>query len=196
MKKRSRHRLILASASPQRKKLLRKLKMPFEIVPSRVRETNPATVSHRRARRLVTDLAERKARAVARKFKGQACVVLGADTLVVCKGRILGKPRHEGHARSMLRRLSGSWQTVVTGLCVVVTPRGEVRKGFAATRLRFHRIPEPILLKLARKNLDKSGAYAIQSMNDRWLREMRGDLDNVIGLPLREVRRLLRDILV
>jgi septum formation protein len=184
-------RLILASASPQRKKLLRKLRVPFDIIPSHAPETNPATVNHRQARKLVTDLAERKARAIARKFKKDDCVVLGADTLVVCNGKIFGKPRNEAHARSMLRQLSGNWQTVVTGLCVIRNPGGRIRKGFAATRLRFRTIPEPVLNRLAHKNLDKSGAYAIQNIHDRWLAEIRGDLDNVIGLPLRVVRRLL-----
>lgn len=184
-------KLILASASPQRRKLLKRLKIPFRIVPSDVSETNPAKVSHKKSRRLVIDLAVKKAKAVAKNFRKESCVILGADTLVVCNGRIFGKPSNEAHARNMLRQLSGSWQTVVTGLCVIFNPEGRMKTAFAETRLKFKKIDEKTIAKLARKNLDKSGSYAIQKINDRFVETMLGDLDNVIGLPLRQVKQLL-----
>lgn len=192
MSEKRRMNLILASASPQRRKLLKRLKIPFRIIPSNARETNPATVRHHRAKKLVTDLAVRKARAVARKFKKEDCVVLGADTLVVCGNRIFGKPRDVADARRMLGRLAGNWQSVVTGVCVIRNPEGEETTACAETRLLFEKLDETTIARLAKKNLDKSGSYSIQKMPDRYVKKMVGDLDNVIGLPLRQVRRLLK----
>ena len=133
-------KLILASASPQRKTLLRRLEVPFTVLPSRVRETNPATVNHKQSRELVVGLAMRKAKAIARTVKNQRCAVLGADTLVVCKGKIFGKPKNQKHARAMLGALSGSWQTVITGLCLIRTPEWTVQTDYAETRLKFKKI--------------------------------------------------------
>ena len=184
-------KLILASASPQRKKLLKKLKTSFSIIKSRVKEPDAGRISHDQARALVIRLAVKKAKDVARKFPRENCAVLGADTLVVCKGKILGKPKGESHARRMLSLLSGSRQTVLTGLCVVFNPWGLAETDCAETELLFRRIDPKTIARLAGRNLDKSGAYAIQKMNDRFVREIRGDLDNVIGLPLRNVKKLL-----
>lgn len=192
MKQAPKRKLILASASPQRKKLLKKIGVPFQIVPSNVRETNPATVHHEDVRALVTGLALRKAKSIAKRFKNQRCLILGADTLVVCDEKILGKPRDAAHARAMLRTLSGRWQQVVTGLCFIATPEQKIRTGFAKTSLRFAKMDEPTIRLLAEKNLDKSGSYAIQRMNDRFVKELRGELDNVIGLPVGLVRKMIQ----
>ena len=86
------------------------------------------------------------------------------------------------------------WQSVMTGLCLVSNPKGRVRTALAVTRLKFKTIPEKQLDRLARKNHDKSGAYAIQKMNDRFVRKIEGELDNVIGLPVKLVKKLLRPL--
>ncbi|MBI4423161.1 MAG: Maf family protein, partial [Elusimicrobia bacterium] len=98
--------LVLASASPQRRALLRQLGVPFRIVPSEVSEAS----DERDPRRLVLDLALRKAEAVARRRPNT--LVLGADTVVACAGEILQKPSDPADARRILRRLNGRWHRV------------------------------------------------------------------------------------
>src|SRR3989339_745654 len=102
--------LILASASPRRRQLLRTLRIPFQVVPSRVPETSERSTP----RGIVLDLALRKARAVAEGRK--RALVLGADTLVVCRGEVLNKPKDAADSRRILRLLNGRWQRVYTGL--------------------------------------------------------------------------------
>ncbi len=185
-------KLILASSSPQRRKLLKKAKIPFEIIPSNVDEGDANRIPGRKARKLVLALARKKAVAVAKKFKSQDRTVLGADTIVVCGGKIFGKPLNAAHAERMLGELSGNWQTVITGLCVVRTKTWSVKTAYTETKLLFHRMDEKIIRRLASKNLDKSGSYSIQKMPDRFVKRMIGPLDNVIGLPVAQVRKLLK----
>ena len=178
-------KFVLASGSPQRRKLLKGLGRPFEIVPSdvseRSREKNP--------RRLVALLAKRKALAVA-KLRPDA-VVLGADTLVACKGEILGKPKNEKDALRMLKKLSGSWQRVYTGVTVARAGGKKSVSGVAVTRCKARRLPEAELARLAKKHLDKAGAYAVQDQDDPFIETLDGDYDNVVGLPMKLVRKLL-----
>lgn len=184
-------KLILASASPQRKKLLKKIGIPFSVVPSHVREIDPKRVHYKDAQRLVMRLAAKKAQAVAQtqQLKRKDCVILGADTLVVCDGEILGKPKNEADARGMLRKLSGRWQRVLTGVCLIYGRKKKI--SFEQTRLRFAMLDEKTIIRLAKKNLDKAGSYAIQRINDRFIKEIKGDMDNVIGLPVRKVKKML-----
>ncbi len=182
---------ILASQSPQRKKILRRLKIPFKIIPSTIRETDPDKIHHFNAKKLVTDLAIKKAKAVAKKFKNRPCIILGADTLVVCNKKILGKPKSEEHARKMLTLLSGRAQQVLTGVCLIKNPEGTLKKGCSVTTLKFKKLDDKTIRHLAKKNRDKSGSYAIQKMKDQNVRIIKGDLDNVIGLPLALVKKLI-----
>lgn len=184
-------KLILASESPQRKKLLKKIGVPFSIIPSHIREMDPAKVHHKKARDLVIELAVKKAKAVAKKLKGKDCVILGADTLVICNDKILGKPKNEKHARMILRELSGKWQKVITGVCVIFNPKQIIKTGFEQTSLKFKKMDEKTIRALAKKSAGKSGAYAIQKMNDHFVEKMGGNLDNVIGLPMNLVKKLL-----
>lgn len=177
--------LILASGSPQRRLLLKGLRRPFRVIPSRVSERSSETDP----RRLVTLLAVRKALSVARRHPGAA--VVGADTIVVCKGRILTKPRGLAHAREMLSLQNGSWQRVYTGVAVATGAGARVASGAAVTRVRARRLPEGRLAELAAKHLDKAGAYAIQDKRDPFIERIVGPRDNVIGLPVALVRRLL-----
>jgi septum formation protein len=189
-------KFILASASPQRKKLLTKAGFRFVIIPSKLKEPDPGNFHFKSVRNLVKTLAKKKAQEIARKFKNVPCVILGADTLVVCRGKILGKPKNEKHARHMLQELSGSWQMVITGLCMILNPQNLVKVDFAETQLLFKKLDEKEIRNLAKKNLDKSGSYAIQKINDRFVKKMNGDLDNVIGLPVRTVKKMLKRLRV
>lgn len=180
--------LILASGSPQRRRLLKGLGVPFRVVPSRVgeesREASP--------RRVVSDLAARKASAVARKRPG--ALVLGADTIVWCGGRILGKPANRGEARRILARLNGRWHRVYTGVALVDASTGRTWSEVTMSRVKARRLPQAELERMAGRHLDKAGAYAVQDRDDPFIEAIEGPYDNVVGLPLASVRRLLRRV--
>ncbi len=178
--------LILASVSPQRRKLLRSLWVPFKIIPSRVSEAARESAP----RRLVAKLAMRKAKAVAAKHP--TALVLGADTIVVHRGMILTKPKNRADSRRLLGILNGRCHRVYTGVALVDRAMGKAWKEVAVTKVVARRFPPEELAKLVGRNMDKAGGYAIQDRNDPFIESIVGPLDNVIGLPMASVRRLLK----
>jgi len=178
--------LILASASPQRKFLLRRLGIPFRIAPSRISETSRS----REPRALVLELALRKARAVAAGH--ERGLVLGADTIVFCAGEILFKPQSQKDSARILNLLNGRWHRVYTGVALVDVSSGISWRAVAVTRVKARKLSAAELQSLVGKHMDKAGAYAVQDRSDPFIERIEGDLDNVIGLPLAIVRNLLR----
>ena len=148
-------------------------------------------------------------RAIARREKAQAALrqhpdkpVLGADTIVVVEGEILGKPRDEGDARRMLHLLSGRTHQVTTGVCLAGLRTGnqKLETGFEDTRSETTQVTmiplseEDIRSYIATgEPMDKAGAYAIQGMASRWIPRIEGDYFNVVGLPVALVFRMLRE---
>jgi septum formation protein len=178
--------LVLASKSPRRRVLLKTLKIPFRTVPSGVSEQS----EERRPHKLVQELARRKAEAVAGRVKKG--LVLGADTLVVLGEEILGQPKDARDAYRMLYRLSGTTHKVFTGVALVDVDRGKTLLDYAVSSVRMKKLPVDMLLTLSHKHLDKAGAYAIQSQSDPIAKVVKGTYDNVVGLPLDVVKRLLK----
>ena|SRR5579859_994941 len=185
--------LVLASASPRRQDLLRIAGIPFILHPADIDETaRPGEPPRTYAERLAQEKALTVARIHPDKF------VLGADTIVVVDGNILGKPRHGADAERMLGILSGRAHEVVTGVCLVQPgARGNLTTASEITRVVFSEISaEEIRAYVATgEPMDKAGAYAIQGMAARWIPRIEGDYSNVIGLPLAMVYRMLRESL-
>lgn len=176
-------RIILASASPRRKDLLEGA--GFEVVcrPADVEELSGGLTP----RALVAANAELKAVKVAEEMRGD--LVLGADTIVVIDGEILGKPRDLDHAAAMLERLGGRVHEVLTGVCML---RGgsKARCTFVeSTRVAFRPLDSARITDyfLQVDPLDKAGAYAAQQDDGRLIEHVEGCLDNVIGLPVSRV---------
>jgi septum formation protein len=182
--------LILASASPQRRRLLSDLGEPFEVVDPDVDETPPPgpLVDAVRA------LARRKAEAVARSRPG--ATVVGADTVIELDGALLGKPVDADEARAMLRSLAGRSHLVHTGVAVVRAGTGRACDGAATTTVLFRPISAAEIDAYVRSGepFGKAGAYAIQGGAERFVLRVDGDLDNVVGLPMRLVARLLDEL--
>ena len=183
--------LILASASPRRRELLNLLGIPFTCVVSGADEhifdadaLSPAE--------LVQCLARQKAEAAASLLKSPA-VVIGADTIVVLEGRVLGKPADEADARFMLQSLAGRIHEVYTGLCVLESDTQ--RSISAAERTAVHFGPmteEEICAYVATgEPMDKAGAYAIQGKCAPYIERIEGCYYNVMGLPLFRLRQVL-----
>jgi septum formation protein len=179
-------RLILASASPRRAELLTRAGVAFEVVTVAVDET---PFDREMPESYVQRLAEAKARAAS--ATDPDAVVLGADTIVVLDGRILGKPRDVSDARDMLRALSGREHQVLTG--VAVLDDGVVKVDVDTTSVRFARLgEEDIEWYLASgEPMDKAGAYAIQGLASRFVEGIDGSYTNVVGLPVALVWRML-----
>lgn len=182
-----RHRLILASASPRREELLRRLGVPFTAIPSDLpEELSPGPVEES-----VRALALAKARAVAARI--ESGIVLGADTVVVLGGRVLGKPADRDDARRMLRDLRGLSHEVITGVALVEAPARREASEAVVTRVRMGDYgEEEIEAYLATgEPLDKAGAYAVQGIGGALVASVDGCYTNVVGLPLTTTRRLL-----
>ena len=191
--------LVLASASPRRQELLRSAGIEFTVLPADVDETP----LHGEGAR---DCAERLAREKAWKIwrARQRDAVLGADTIVVVDGAILGKPADHDDAARMLRLLAGRRHQVVTGVCLVRSNLGRsnlVRSSedtvvdCETTLVTMAELSDQEILDYVATGepMDKAGAYAIQGIASRWIPRIEGDYSNVVGLPVARVYRLLRD---
>jgi septum formation protein len=191
--------LVLASASPRRQELLRDASIPFVLESTDIPEVpQPGEAPRTFAERM----AREKALAVFRQRPDD--FVLGADTVVVVDGEILGKPRDAADATRMLRLLSGRKHQVITGVCLVIPQlRNENRKaetGFADLRSETTVVSmdaltdEDIRLYIGSgEPMDKAGAYGIQGRASRWIPRIEGDYFNVVGLPMSLVYKMLRE---
>jgi len=179
--------LILASASPRRRELLRTLCPDFRVMPSDLEETLAAGSPRAAAAGLALD----KARAVAAR-NGEG-VVLGADTIVVIDGQALGKPAGPDEARAMLRRLRGREHEVITGVAVVDARTGRSEATAVVSRVRMTEYGEAEIEAYVATDepLDKAGAYAIQGRGGALVAGLEGSFSNVVGLPLEETARML-----
>ncbi|MBP3696996.1 MAG: septum formation inhibitor Maf [Clostridia bacterium] len=181
-------KIILASASPRRKELLTTAGVEFEVLVSDADETVPDGTLPADAAMLT---AEKKALAVAEKC-GDA-LVIGADTIVVLDGRILGKPKDEADAKAMLRFLSGKEHKVITGVCL--TDGVETKKFAQVSKVRFYDLTdEEIAAYVATKEpMDKAGSYGIQGKGCVLVESIEGDYFNIVGLPVAATVRAIKD---
>lgn len=182
-------KVILASASPRRNNLLQKLGLAFETDPADIDESispkeNPVDAVQR--------IAAAKAGAVGDRHPDS--VVIAADTVVVCKGQILGKPADKTDAYNMLSLLSGVEHEVITGLCVLDTATGRGETGHEMTRVWFRELEtDEIKAYIATgEPLDKAGAYAIQGLAAIFVAGIEGCYYNVVGLPLSRLYLMLK----
>ena len=180
-------RLVLASASPRRGRILRDLGVSFRVLVSHEDESLQPGEDGAAA---VERLARAKALAVA---AGETLPVLAADTEVLCDGHILGKPADERDALAMLRRLQGRAHEVVTGVCVV--SRGVARSGVERSVVRFAPMSERELAWYAATGepLDKAGGYHVDGKGALFIETVEGSPSNVAGLPVRLLLRLVRE---
>lgn len=182
--------LVLASASPRRQELLRQAGIAFSAQPSDIAEQARAGEA---PQAYAERLAREKALAVARQQPGD--FVLGADTIVVADGQILGKPRDQADAMRMLRLLSGRTHEVITGVCLMGSSPAfeDTRSNLTLVTMTDLSEEEVRSYVRAGEPADKAGAYAIQGWASRWIPRIQGDYSNVVGLPVALVWRMLRE---
>lgn len=181
---RSTVRVVLASSSPRRRELLSLVGIKHVVKPADIDERYLPDESPR-------PHAERLAREKAVKLQESAAVVIGADTIVVVDGEVLGKPKDETDAARMLRRLSGRTHTVITA--VAVASEGRLESGVEEVEVTFHPLTDAEIASYiaTREPMDKAGAYGIQGFGATIVARVYGDYFAVMGMPLQLLVRLL-----
>lgn len=181
-----RPRVVLASASPRRRELLRLIGIEHEVRPADIDERY---LDHETPRAHAERLAREKAQAI----HEDGAVTIGSDTIVVIDGDVLGKPRDRAHAHKMLKRLSGRSHVVMTG--VAVRWEGRVASGLEDVGVTFRPLTDEEIDQYidTGEPMDKAGAYGIQGRASRWIGKIEGDYFNVVGLPVALVARMLRE---
>ena len=180
--------LVLASASPQRRKLLERLGVAFTVRPTGVAELeqgDPAEVA--------VENALRKARAA--RTSERAETILGVDTLVALGSRIYGKPADETQAQATIAALAGATHEVISG--VALLRGGREQLAVARTEVRFRECDSAAIERYVASGewREKSGGYAIQGLGATLVREIHGDYENVVGLPLASLLDMLPELL-
>lgn len=181
-------KLILASQSPRRQELLQRLGIPFRVQVADIDETmDPASLPEQEVARV----SRCKALAIGRK---PGDVVIAADTIVVCRDKVLGKPHSGEEARQMLRLLSDKTHQVMTGVTVLWA--GGERTFTEVTDLYFRPLSEAEIDRYVRSGepMDKAGAYGIQGGAALFCPRMEGDYYNVMGLPVCRLGQVLKEV--
>lgn len=207
MQKEQNLRLVLASASPRRRELLSQIGLEFTVMPS-TKEENAKTTE---AGALVQELSRQKAVDIWEQLSGgqrqnpdadqeqisektqepnlngkrqPELLVIGADTVVCCEGKILGKPHSREAAAEMLTALQGRSHEVYTG--VTLYSQSEAVTFFECTQVEFYPMTEAEISDYidSKEPMDKAGAYGIQGLGARFVKDIRGDYNNVVGLPV------------
>lgn len=181
--------IILASASPRRKEILEKICLKFKVdVGACEEDMGLDMLPHELARFLSCE----KAKAIAGKYKN--AVVIAADTFIVFKGKILGKPQTEKQAKRMLHMLNGRTHSVITGFTIIDTSCNKKVSKSVETRVSIKKLTEDEINAYVKSGepLDKAGAYAIQGLGAVIVKNIDGDYFNVMGLPISSVANGLK----
>ena len=181
---------ILASASPRRKMILRRLGLRFIIDPSGIEE--PDRHPNEKISRYAMRVARLKAEETAQRHKSG--IVLAADTIVVLGNNILGKPQNRAAARRMLKHLSGRWHEVISGICLLECMHRRTRIAFSRTRVHFCRLSPAEIEWYLRSGeyRDKAGAYGAQGRASIFIDKIDGCFFNVVGFPVAAFGKLCR----
>lgn len=182
--------IVLASSSPRRYEILSRLGLDFTVDSADVEESIEANLMPDEA---VKTLALRKAAAVAPHY--ERGIIIGADTIVVADGTILGKPADSEDALAMLLTLQGREHSVYSGYAVIDAATGKTAVGYEHTAVIFRPISEEEARSYVATGepIGKAGAYAIQGLGAVFVREIHGDYFNVVGLPLFKLAQALKD---
>lgn len=198
-------KVVLASNSPRRKKIMSDLGLEFDVVPSNYDEKlETDTFSYE----LIEDLATQKALDVVRRLTNkdcqlpqtisqkaieEGCIVIGADTVVVLHNKILGKPHTKENAFNMLKELSGQTHSVVTSVCGINTKTNRAALISTTSYVRFSELTDEMINYYIDtfSPLDKAGSYGIQELPPNYIEKYEGSFDNIVGLDPESVKKIL-----
>jgi septum formation protein len=180
--------IILASESTRRVDMLRTLGISFSIIPPNIDERRK---KDELPKDFVLRVSYEKAHKIGNLFPDKW--VIGADTVVVLKGKILGKPKNDSDAFNMLKMLSGKWHRVITGYCVLNISRNITYRDAVETRVYVRGLSDDEIKRYIKTSepFDKAGSYAVQGKGGYMVKEIKGSYANVVGLPICEVAEAL-----
>jgi septum formation protein len=184
-------KLILASASPRRKQLLKQIGLEFEVLASNIDEKlNPRL----KPLHQVEALSLQKAEATAAMKEAKGALILAADTMVAIGDEILGKPKDEKDAKRMLRKLSGSVHTIVTGFTLLDTTTSKHVTRSVESKVWFKSLSSQEISAYVKTKepMDKAGAYAIQEIGAIFIEKIEGDFLGAVGLPVYALAKELK----
>lgn len=184
-------RIILASTSPRRKELAQGMGLEFDVIPSKYEEDMTLKMS---ASQLVKTLSYGKAKEVAERIKSG--IVIGVDTIVVFKGKKLGKPKNEKDAFGMLKSFSGKWQEVYSGVAIIDCKTGKEIRDYEVTKVKFRKMSDDEIWRYIKTGdpMDKGGAYGIQGLSSIFIERVEGCYFNVVGFPVYNVYKNLKKV--
>lgn len=187
------HQLVLASASPRRRELLQQIGLEFQVIPSRATEDE---IPGETPEDLVIRLSLDKASEVAQRKEVDGRWFIGSDTVVLCDGKILGKPRDAAHATEMLQLLSGREHRVLSGYAVIDRQSGKQLAEAVSTKVWFRQLTDAEIARYiaTREPMDKAGAYAIQGFGVCFVARIEGSYTNVVGLPLCRLTGAMKEL--
>ncbi len=186
-------RIVLASGSPDRKRLLTSLGLTFEVIPSDFKEDEPVTGD---PEKVVTHNARGKAQTIAERLNGEGtdALVIGADTIVVFQGQIIGKARHQYEAFQILKQLTGQTHQLVTGCCIIDVQSKISREFVDTTGVTFAPLSDEDIwhyLEFNDEYRGRAGAYSLRDRASLFITTITGSPTNVIGLPVSKLRDVL-----
>ena len=182
--------MILASKSPRRKEILGNVGFKLKIVSADVDEISNKTDNIEK----IMDIAYKKTVAVANNYEEH--FVVGADTIVELDGEIIGKPRDEEDAKSILQRLSGKSHRVITGYCLITKEKNILIKDYGVTTVFFKKLDKSMIEWYieSKQPMDKAGAYGIQDKGSVFIEKIDGDFFTVMGFPIAKFIETLKKI--
>jgi septum formation protein len=183
-------KIVLASSSDRRKEILSKLSFNF-IVDNHTYD-EPKIKNHHNVKNFVKQIAEAKALSLKEKYKD--AIIIGCDTIVVLNNEIIGKPKDVKEAEEILTKLSGTKHKVLSGLCLYYPKKNLIVSGVEETTVYTNKLTQQQIKNLAKKHLDKAGAYAVQEKNDMFVKKIVGDYYNVVGFPVKLFLKLYSKI--
>lgn len=189
--------IILASKSPRRKELLANLGLKFTVHPSNFKEKSSHITpknTKRTPQNLVLHNAIGKAKDIEKHYKD--ALIIGVDTIVVCKNHVIGKPKNKEDAIRILKILSGTTHQVISGICLIDTKTGKTVSDTEITLIKMARLKGEEILSYVRsgEGVDKAAGYAIQGLGSLFIKSIEGDYFNVVGLPLYKLKKLFEKL--
>ncbi len=184
-------KFILASNSSRRKQILSTLGIKFGCVPHKYKE--PRIKKHCFPKKFVEKVAVSKAKSLKKEYND--CVIISADTIVVLNNEIIGKPKDYKEAEEILRKLSDTKHKVYTGICLYYPKKNIILSGVEESTVYTYKLEEKKIKELAKKHLDKAGAYAVQQKDDKFVKKIVGDYYNVVGFPVKLFLKLYTELI-
>ncbi len=185
-------KIILASTSPRRRELLKQAGFSFDICPPDYEEHMENKLF---SYEFIKSIAENKGKSVIKTIKDSAAVI-SADTVVIYDNKILGKPKNYEEAYTMLTTLKGKSHKVVTAVCVIDHDSGKKIINTETSEVVFNNVADEEIKEYINnfKPYDKAGSYGIQELPSNFVKEIKGDYDNIVGLPVRMLIKMLEKI--